>query len=378
MLRKIIDVRHLFWIVLVLALLGCATLPPIFENSPRSNVVFYEPPISTPAETITPSPTPLPLPTLTPTLRPTATPTQTPIPTRTPLPTVIPTATPFVNRDCVEPKFTPYYRDKVTEKSWPTPVAQPQSHFFLTQPLPDKEALDISHTYPYGYDGGTNSGLLMHVGTDLNDPLGTNILAMGDGLVVFARSDQEEMHGWKCDWYGRLVVILHDRKWKGQPIYSLYGHVQKIAVKEGQRVMAGDKVAELGMGGAAQGAHLHIEVRIGDNLFTTTRNPMLWIRPSLGTGVIIGRVVDQDGHAWQGISVMATSQKGDLPQRGTWSYLGDAEKLVQPDDQYGENFVFADVLTGNYTVSVMIKNRLYQQPITVNEGQVTFVEFITE
>ena len=374
-LEKNISFRYLLCIPLLLTLIGCATLPPLLErNSLHSNVVFYEPPITTAVATMAPSPTP------TATPRPTATstplPTRTPTPTQTPLPTPIPTATPFVDRSCLEPKFTPYYRDQITELPWPTAVSEPQSHFFLNRPL-SGEALKISHTYPYGYDGGVNSGLLMHVGTDLNDPQGTPILAMGDGLVVYARSDEEEMHGWKCNWYGNLVVILHDRKWKGEPIYTLYGHVQNITVKEGARVMAGDQVAELGMGGAAQGVHLHVEVRVGDDLFTTTRNPMLWIRPSLGKGVLIGRIVNPKGHAWQAVFVEAVPENKELPQRETWSYLGDTNQLAHPDDQYAENFVLSDLLAGDYTVSIIVKGRLYRQKLTVREGLATVVEFVT-
>ena len=92
---------------------------------------------------------------------------------------------------------------------------------------------------------------LIHNGIDIAEPEGTPVLATADGTVIFAGDDYSSYYGWRCDWYGHLVVIELDRQWQDQPVYILYGHVLEIEGKPGQRVSMGQKVAEVGVGGAA-------------------------------------------------------------------------------------------------------------------------------
>ena len=56
---------------------------------------------------------------------------------------------------------------------------------------------------------------------------------------------------------GRLVVIDH-----GDELYTLYAHLSKIQVEQGQAVPAGEQIGEVGQSGVATGPHLHFEVRI--------------------------------------------------------------------------------------------------------------------
>ena len=87
----------------------------------------------------------------------------------------------------------------------------------------------------------------MHNGIDLAAPSGTNVLAAGDGVVIIA--------GW---WggYGNTVVIDHLNGF-----WTLYAHMSKISVKDGDDVKTGKKVGEVGNTGVSTGAHLHFEVR---------------------------------------------------------------------------------------------------------------------
>ncbi|MEX1028700.1 MAG: peptidoglycan DD-metalloendopeptidase family protein [Paenibacillaceae bacterium] len=87
----------------------------------------------------------------------------------------------------------------------------------------------------------------MHTGTDIAAPKGTKIMAAGNGEVIVAK-----YYGG----YGNCVIIDHNGKW------TIYGHMSKISVKEGQQVKTGQKLGEVGSTGDSTGNHLHYEVRI--------------------------------------------------------------------------------------------------------------------
>ncbi|MEZ5811399.1 MAG: M23 family metallopeptidase [Rhizobiaceae bacterium] len=90
----------------------------------------------------------------------------------------------------------------------------------------------------------------MHSGMDIRAPLGFPVKATGAGTVVSA--------GWNGG-YGRMVEIDH-----GNGISTRYAHMSRIRVKEGQKVVAGDIVGNVGSSGRSTGPHLHYEVRRGD------------------------------------------------------------------------------------------------------------------
>lgn len=85
-----------------------------------------------------------------------------------------------------------------------------------------------------------------HDGLDISAAYGTPVKAPADGLVVFA--DREAG-------YGRVIKINH-----GYGFVTVYGHLDRILVKEGQRVKRGDIIGRVGMTGRTTGPHLHYEV----------------------------------------------------------------------------------------------------------------------
>ena len=93
-------------------------------------------------------------------------------------------------------------------------------------------------------------GYEFHTGIDIYAPHGSKVRATADGVVEFA--------GWYGD-YGKTVIIRHPSGY-----LTLYAHLSKIDVKEGQRVKAGDVVGRVGSTGRSTGPHLHYEV-IRDN-----------------------------------------------------------------------------------------------------------------
>lgn len=86
-----------------------------------------------------------------------------------------------------------------------------------------------------------------HAGIDLAAPKNAPIRVVRNGLVVFA-----DPHGG----YGNLVVVQHENGYT-----SHYGHCQSIHVQIGQRVTAGQIIANVGSTGRSTGPHLHFELR---------------------------------------------------------------------------------------------------------------------
>jgi murein DD-endopeptidase MepM/ murein hydrolase activator NlpD len=284
-----------------------------------------------------------------------------------------------VSRSCPDPvPLKPEYdRFYLSAKRWSAPEpALAQTHFWLSKPLPGAGRTLINQRFPYGWD--ENGRLLLHNGVDVAEELGTPVLAVADGTVVVAQADYDVWYGWRCDWYGHLVVLELEQTWHDQPIYVLYGHVLNIKVDVGQQVKRGDPLAEVGFGGAATHPHLHFEVRVGENEFSATRNPMLWLDPGPTRGVIAGRLVDPEGRPWQGVPLVLLSSDGEGNQYSTWSYLGDPQHLINPDLGWAENFVFSDIKPGKYAIYTNIQGVEYQQPVTVSVGQVAVVEIETE
>ncbi|MER5946446.1 transglycosylase family protein [Streptomyces sp. NPDC001904] len=102
-----------------------------------------------------------------------------------------------------------------------------------------------------------------HTGVDFEVPTGTSVKAIESGTVVSA--------GWGGS-YGYEVVIRHaDGK------YSQYGHLSALAVKSGQRVVTGQRIARSGSTGNSTGPHLHFEVRTGPG-FGSDVDPLAYLR----------------------------------------------------------------------------------------------------
>ena len=88
----------------------------------------------------------------------------------------------------------------------------------------------------------------MHRGTDFAAPMGTPIMASGDGVVKKA--------GW-CGGGGNCVKIRHNSTYQ-----TIYAHMSKFArgIKNGVRVKQGQTIGYVGSTGKSTGPHLHYEV----------------------------------------------------------------------------------------------------------------------
>ena len=103
----------------------------------------------------------------------------------------------------------------------------------------------------------------MHTGVDIGAPMGTPVRVTADGIVVHA--------SWYAG-YGRCVIIDH-----GNGYQTLYGHLSKINVVEGQETRQGEIVGLVGNSGRSTGSHLHYEVR----MHSTPVNPYRFLARSV-------------------------------------------------------------------------------------------------
>jgi len=94
------------------------------------------------------------------------------------------------------------------------------------------------------FNGTTQS---THLGLDFRVPAGTPVAAVNRGTIILARPLFFE---------GNFIVIDH-----GQGLMTLYLHLSKFLVKEGDTVEKGQQVGISGGTGRATGPHLHLAVR---------------------------------------------------------------------------------------------------------------------
>lgn len=123
-------------------------------------------------------------------------------------------------------------------------LSWPISNFTITQPFgPTAVALEPPlGPYPH-----------FHTGVDLAAPLGTPVVAAGDGVVVAV--------GHTSVGYGNYVIIAH-----GGGIATLYGHLLQTNVNAGDRVVRGQLVGLEGSTGFSTGPHLHFELRVNNQV----------------------------------------------------------------------------------------------------------------
>lgn len=88
-----------------------------------------------------------------------------------------------------------------------------------------------------------------HTGIDIAANMGTKIVSATDGEVVLASEEGD---------YGKHLKIQIGE------VNIIYAHCNQLYVKQGDKVIQGQEIAEVGSTGNSTGPHLHFEIRIAD------------------------------------------------------------------------------------------------------------------
>lgn len=114
------------------------------------------------------------------------------------------------------------------------------------QPSIDTRTVDSVQS-PVNFAAESRGFSWFHTGADLVANTGTPVFPIMEGRVIAVNHD---FLG-----YGNHVIIKHVDSYE-----SLYGHLSKIDVHVGQKVVLSTKIGEVGSTGLSTGPHLHLEI----------------------------------------------------------------------------------------------------------------------
>ncbi|HEX6385699.1 MAG TPA: peptidoglycan DD-metalloendopeptidase family protein [Anaerolineae bacterium] len=249
-------------------------------------------------------------------------------------------------------------------------------HYWLIRPIPSGRRNYDLEWYPYG-----NDVLLPHLppyrihhGADFPNDTGAPILAASSGMVIHAGTLPSPRNG--VNYYGNTVIIRHDWQWRGQDVYTLYAHTLELFVAVGDTVEQGQLIAGVGSSGEVSGPHLHLEVRVGSNHYSNTRNPALWLAPYEGWGTLAGRFMDKKSRLIPGAELTVKPVDVATAVRKQLTY----DLSVTSDEVWQENFVVGDLPAGQYelTISAPETGIIYLREFEILPGRTRFELIQTE
>jgi septal ring factor EnvC (AmiA/AmiB activator) len=120
--------------------------------------------------------------------------------------------------------------------------------------------VDGAFLYRFGRFVNPNNTTTRWNGIGISAPAGTTVKSVSAGTVAYAGP---------MGTYGNTVILEH-----GGGDYSVYGSLDKIAVRKGARVIKGQPIGTVGTSDPALGSHLHFEIRRGGPAV----DPAEWLR----------------------------------------------------------------------------------------------------
>lgn len=248
---------------------------------------------------------------------------------------------------------------------------------YLQRPIGGEGRRTIDQSYPYNSNLG---GLLeIHHGVEFPNPQGTPVLAAESGEVVYAGDDDLTVLGPYTGFYGNVVILRHPALFQEKDLFTLYAHLSVQFVQLGDRVDQGDMIGEVGSTGAADGAHLHFEVRLDQNDYNNTVNPVLWFAPhttqtTVQAGTLAGEILGRYGTPMTSlpVTIEKLDQDGAVVDRFyVETYIPSTSTQSHP--VLSENFVLPDIPAGDYRLA-FIAGRLYEVFFTLEPGSLGFIK----
>ena len=137
------------------------------------------------------------------------------------------------------------------------PARQPDIDYAYRAPFAAGSGFEVTQTYPESITHRTRDSMYA---VDLAMPVGTDIVAARDGIVFDVASTNFKGGPDRSEYaeLANVVRILHD-----DGTYALYAHLNwnSIRVRPGDRVRAGEYIADSGNTGFTSGPHLHFAVQ---------------------------------------------------------------------------------------------------------------------
>lgn len=197
----------------------------------------------------------------------------------------------------------------------------------------------------------------VHTGVDIAAPFGATIIAANDGTVVKVSREMNPA-------YGMYVMLDH-----GGEISTLYAQCSQILVAEGDRVVKGEKIAEVGATGHATQPSLHFEVREAgmwrDPMPYVTSNGFVW--PTIDGGYVSATVNSYPGHTGMDIAGLPLGTPVYAAAAGTVTIVRESNvgygKHIQIDHGNGYRTLYAhnselyvnvgDIVTQGQTIAAI-------------------------
>ncbi len=253
--------------------------------------------------------------------------------------------------------------------------------FLLARPIAPPGRLEVDPTYRYG--STQNGAREPHHGVEFLNSAGTPVLAAAAGRVVVAGNDRLVIYAEWPYFYGNLVILEHEFPEVPAPVFTLYAHLSEVQVSPGEQVAPGQPIGLVGLSGVATGSHLHFEVRVGENLYESTRNPELWLQPLLmedgqPAGALAGRIEDGKGQTIPMDNLVLERLDGPDQTPVLWGYLETyAGPALAGAGTWEESFALGDLPAGWYRLTFVYRG-LQTRDFEILPGQLTRLTFTIE
>lgn len=178
---------------------------------------------------------------------------------------------------------TEYHSPSSTSYWWPIGSVETTESNGNLYAKGDPAKTIVTSSYGYREDPFNPGVTVFHSGMDIAGGYGPgdlNIVASKDGVVVYPTANVSN----NCPsssslsscggGYGNYVIIQHS-----DGNFTLYGHLYEnsITVKAGDSVEQGQVIGKMGSSGNSTGAHLHFEIREGQNAYSSTVDPSTYV-----------------------------------------------------------------------------------------------------
>jgi beta-N-acetylglucosaminidase/murein DD-endopeptidase MepM/ murein hydrolase activator NlpD len=137
-----------------------------------------------------------------------------------------------------------------------------------------------------------------------------NIFSWTDGTVIYAGP---------ASGFGNAIVLHHtpapegNRMYLSQHLYTVYGHMkaEDVLVKQGDTVLAGQKIALMGSEGESSGIHLHFEI-----IAPKKSSSNSWLPTEFPT-----KVNSKPGLQWSDVGHLFNGKSDDIDVDSVWSFI---------------------------------------------------------